>query len=240
MNKKNNKGCGSAILGTLAVILAVAAFALLSSQISRIWITARFGDTPAVALLTFSITAVAISFFFFEAVFIAWQIKLSVTAAGDTESAQKMSMIVKIILIACVCLSLLLAVFSANTYIECGEESISKVCFVKTKEYRWSDRNDVLRYTFSCDESGGLTFNITMKDGEVISLLGSANTLSNAFREKYDTGNANLLSYAAMLADSFDSSDYIIEKKINGQEHMEKFYKDNRPEVWVYMEQIIN
>jgi hypothetical protein len=48
-----------------------------------------------------------------------------------------------------------------------------------------------------------------------------------------------VLDYAAHLSDEVDSSDFIIEKKINGTEYMEKFYKESFPEAWREIEKII-
>ncbi len=238
-HKNKNKGCVSGILGTLLVFAGVAAFAVLNSLLGRLFTSLRYGDEAVCTIFTFSMTAIGIAFFLYEIIFIMWQIKLTVTASGDQENAQRMSKAFKIVLPVCIALSLLVAVFSANTYTELKEDSISKVCFVKTEEYRWDEtRNDVSRYVFSCDENASLTFNIIMKDGEVISLVGGVNSLTDSFKEKYDTSNANLLAYAADLTEKFGSSGYLIDKKLEGAEHMEK-YKDNNPSAWIYIEKII-
>ncbi len=238
-NKKNNKGCMSGVLGTLIVLAGVAGFAVLTTQLGRLFLSLRYGEEAVCAIFTFSMAAIGIAFLLYEIAFIMWQVKLSATASGDQENAARMAKAFKIILPVCIALSLLVSVFSANTYTMLREDSISQVCFAETEKYSWQDRNDVLRYTFSCDKTGGLTFNVTMKDGEVIELFGGVNSLTDSFREDYDTSNANLLAYAAHLTDEFKSSGYLIDKKVNGAEHMERLYKEARPEVWVYMEKII-
>lgn len=240
MNKNNNKGCFSGILGTLLVILGVVVYAVFASFVSKLFIASRFGEDAACALLTLSLTGMGVAFVLYEVIFIMWQIKLSKITAQRDGDGRKFNTIFRIVTVVCICLSLLFSVISANTFVECREDSISKVCFVTTKEYRWDDRCDVLRYTFSCDANGGLTYNITMKDGEVVALLGTVSSVSNSFKEKYETDTMNFLKYAAELSEQFDRSDFIIEKKIIGAEYMKKFYKIEGSELWACIERIIS
>lgn len=169
-----------------------------------------------------------------------WQVKLSKESSRSGDEGGKTARLFRIVLVAAICLSLLFALISANTYTKLGENSISKVCFVTQKEYKWNERNDVLRYTFACDASGGLTYSITMKDGNVIDIFGTQTSLSDSFKEKYETDRVNLLKYAADLSEQFDNCDFIIEKKVIGTEYMEKFYKAEGSEIWVQIERIIN
>ena len=97
-----------------------------------------------------------------------------------------------------------------------------------------------MRYSLSCDANGGLTFNITMKDGKVISLLGNVTSLSDSFRSKFDTDKVNLLAYAAYLSEEFDSSEFLIEKNVLGVEYMEQHYKNADSEIWKCLEKIID
>ncbi len=234
--KSSGKGCGASILGTLFVVLGVIVFAILSSLLARVFVGARFADEVGCALLTFSLTAVFIAFVLYEAIFIVWQLKISAASANNKETETKMKKLLKIVAIAAISLSLLVAVFSANTYTECRESSISKVCFVPVKEYRWDEeRNDVRNYRLSCASGGALTFNITMKDGEVIELFGPVTSVSGKFSEKYETSRLNLVGYAYSLSEQFDTSGYYIEKKISGYEYMESFYKEAYPEIWEYL-----
>ena len=232
MNTKNNRGCLSAILGTLIVLLAVGAYAVLSSLISNALISTRFGSDASCALLSLSFTAISVSFVLYEAIFIVWEIKGS--KSGDAD-AVKLKKIFRIVCVACICLSLLLAVFSANTFTRLDEDSVSKVCFVEYKTYTWEDRNDVLSYSLSCDSEGRLSYLVTMKDGEAVELFASVNSCSDEFIERYE----NLYGYAAYITQEFKNSEFIIEGKISGKEYMEKFYKDDKPEIWKHLEIII-
>ena len=239
MNKKNNKGCFSGVVGTIFVLLGVGAYAIISSLFNRAFVGEAFGDTVACGLMTKWLTGVGIAFILYEAIFILWEFDLLKKTKNnfDEKKSKKILLTVALILI---CASLLVGVVFANTYIECREDSISKVCFAPTKEYRWDTRCDVLRYSLSCDQSGSLTFNITMKDGEVVELLGNVTSVSESFNEKYNTNTVNLLSYAAYLSNAFDESGFIIEKNISGKEYMEKFYNNSdRAEIWECLESII-
>ena len=131
MNTKNNRGCLSAILGTLIVIFAVGAYAVLSSLISNAVISTRFERDAACALLSLSFTAISVSFVLYEVIFIVWEIKTS--KSGDADAA-RLKKIFRIVCVACICLSLMLAVFSANTFTRLDGDSVSKVCFVEYKK----------------------------------------------------------------------------------------------------------
>ena len=240
MNKKNNKGCISGALGTLIVVLGVGAYAIISSLFNRAFVGEAFGNDIACGLMTKWLTGVGIAFILYEAIFILWEFDLLKKTKSNFDEKKGKKILLAVALV-CICASLLVGVFFANTYVECREDSISKVCFAPTKEYRWDTRCDVLRYTFSCDSNGSLTFNITMKDGEVIELLGNVSSASESFNEKYSTSKVNLLSYAAYLSDTFDSSEFIIEKNVSGKEYMENFYNNSeRAEIWACIERIIN
>ena len=239
MNKKNNKGCFSGVIGTIFVVLGVGAYAVISSLFNRAFVGEAFGNEIACGLMTKWLTGVGIAFILYEAIFILWEFDLLKKAKCNFDEKKGKRILLAIALI-CICASLLIGVVFANTYIECREDSISKVCFAPTKEYRWDTRCDVLRYSLSCDQNGSLTFNITMKDGEVVELLGNVTSVSESFNNKYGTDKVNLLSYAAYLSEEFEASEFIIEKSISGKEFMEKFYNNSeRAEIWKCLELII-
>ena len=239
LKKKNNPGCFSAILGTIIVLVCVVIYAVLSSLIDGAFAKMHFGEDAACFLFPLRLTGIIVAFILFEAVFIVWQLKSAKVASKEGDEGGKMAKLLRIVLVFCICLSILFSVFCANTYTDCRENSITKVCFTPTKEYRWDIRCDVLRYNFSCDESGGLTFNIIMKDGEVIELFGAPQSISDAFRAKFRTSDVDLLAYAAHLAQSFADSDFLIDGKVTGVEHMEKAYKESHPLVWAEIQKII-
>lgn len=231
-SKNNNLGCLGAALGTLVVIICVVIYAVLSSLICNVTVSAKLGDEIACALLPFSMTIIVISFVLFEAIFISYE--LAKIRKNNSDGA-KMKKLFRIVTPICIALSLLLAIFHANTYTKLNENSVSKVCFTEYKSYSWDERNDVMRYTLACDASGNLTYTLTMKDGKKIELFGSVNSCSDAFIEKHE----NLYGYAAYLCKTFKNSDYIIESRIMGEEYMEKLYKNSHPDIWKYLEQII-
>ncbi len=245
-SKPKRNGFLSAILGTVYVVLGVVGYVIFSSLLNRLFIGARFGDETACAIMTLSITGIVVAFILYEAIFITWQIKLTKEASKEGDVGGGMKKLLRIVYIACISLSLLFAVISSNTFTELREDSISKVCFVTTKQYRWDEeRNDVLRYSFSCDESGNLTFNVTMKDGEVVEVLGGVTSISDSFREKYSADKVSLLKYAADLSEQLDNNEfnYIIDKKINSTtiENARKNYKgvEEKALIWEQIERII-
>lgn len=240
MNKNKNKGCISGVLGTALVILGIVVYAVISSLLNRLFVGAAHGNAVACALMTKWLVGVGIAFILYEAIFILWQFDVLKKSKPVQDNTGHNKKTFRIIVAACICASLVFGIVFANTYIDCREESISKVCFVTTKEYKWTDRNDVRRYSLSCDESGGLSFKITMKDGEIVELFGHVTSVTESFENKFHTTNVNLLSYAAYLSNQFDTSEFVIEKQVSGVEYMERYYKEQNPDVWNLLEGIIN
>ena len=246
MNKQKKNGFLWGMLGTLFVVLGVVAYVIFSSLLTRLFIGVRFGDDCAGAIMTLTTTGIIVSFVLYEAIFITWQIKIAKETAKNNDGFS-MDKLLRIVAITCVSLSVVFATVSANTFTELRENSISKVCFVKTEEYRWSDgHHDVKRYTFICDESGGISFNVTMNDGEVVEILSGVTSLSDSFKEKYNTSSLHLLSYCALLAEDFSEADgdYHIECRISDTtvKNAKSFYESNEDQalIWAQIERIIN
>lgn len=253
-NKSSSLGCGAGLLGTFFVLLAVAVHTILSSLIAKAFVSSRFGNDVACAVLTLTITNIIVAFALYEIVFIVWQVrtaqrinekKSTIMRPTVTEQEKKqMDKVFVIVLIVCIALSLVFSVVNANTFTCLKEDSISTVVFTTTKEYRWDeDGCDVLRYSFACDETGGLTFKITMKDGKVFDVLGGVTSLSSGFAEKYSTDKVNLLAYVADLSEQFDSSEYIIERSVTPAtiENAEKTYStaEGSELIWEQIQRII-
>lgn len=228
MNKNNNKGCVSGILGTLAVILGVVLYALLSSFLCGVFVGARFPDKPVCALLTFLIPSIGIAFVILEVIFVAWQIKLS-KKGGDGE--QKFKRIFKIVTLSCISALLLLWVVSANTYTKLDDSTISRVCFIDYKSYDIDE--DISRCTLSCSAEGELSYTVTMKDGEKIEFFNSVNAFAGGFQEKYE----NLFGYASYISEKLSYDGF--PTRIVGEKYMEKYYKEDHAEVWKYLEAMI-
>ena len=217
-SKKNNRGCFSGILGTLLVIVGVVAYAFMSSALNRAILGSKFGDGVAAAILPLSVVGLTVAFILYEIIFIMWQIKLG--KPNDAKTAK----IFRLVAVGCICLSLLFAVVSSNTYTEMREDSIKKVCFVDTAEYRWDgERCDVSGYVLSCNSDGLVTYTVVMKDGERIELFGQVNSCSAAFIDKY----GDMYAYAAYLTESFEKSPFIIEGSAEGEEYLDAFYESN-------------
>jgi len=228
---KKGGGCLSWLLGTLAVILGVAVYAVLSSLLNRWLIGARFGSEPACALLPLTMTGLTVAFVLYEAIFIVRLIRF-----GNEKDDAKAKRIARIVTVACICLSFVFAIFSANTFTELRGDHISKVCFTEIKRYEWTSRCDVQRYALSCDDNGVLAFTVTMKDGEKIELWSQVNSCTLAFNEDFD----GVYGYGAYLAEQFHKSEFIIESSVTGIDNMERIYKDSNPEIWAILERIIN
>ena len=235
-NKQKSKGLGclSGIVGTLVVIVAVVVFAVVSSLINKLFIGIRLGESADCALLPLTITGLGVAFVVYEIIFILWHVKMGRKGSDDEKRTAR---VFKIALIAGISVTLLFACIGANTYTRLSDDSISKACIVEYKSYEWRDKNNVMRYTLSCSAEGQLSYVVTMKDGERIELLGQVNSCTDEFINKYE----NLYGYAAYLSGEFESNtNAIIESKIIGAEYMEKFYKDTNPEIWKYLNEIIN
>ena len=240
MNKKNNTGCLSGVIGTLLVIIGVVIYAVLSSLIDGAFANMRLGDGSAMILFPMRMTGIIVSFVLFEAIFIVWQLKASRESSREGDKGGRMKKIFRLVAVGCICASLLVAVVFANFYVHCREDSIAKITPFSVKEYRWDSRCDVAKYVFTCDEDGGLSFNVVMYDnGEVIELFASPATVSDSFIEKYKVADVKYLAYAASLAESFAESGYTIEGKVSGIENMERVYKESNPAVWAEIERII-
>lgn len=244
MKKNRINGFLSGMLGTFFVLLGVLGYAIISILLNRLFIGMRFEGEVAGALMTMYLTGIVVAFVLYEAIFITWLIKSSREQARSGEGDGNMKKLLRIVAAVCVSLSVLLAVVSANTFTELREDSISKVCFVTTKAYTWNEsRNDVRSYSFVCDENGGITFSVTMKDGETVELLGGVNSISDGFREKYDADKVGLFKYAADLAEQFESSGYIIDSRITEAsiENAKRTYSKSEDTalLWEQIERII-
>lgn len=226
--KKKNPGCMSGILGTVFVLLGVVAYTIISLLLNRIF-TANTGESSC-TIIPLYFTGITVAFVLYEIIFIAWQIKLT-NLVQEKSDPTRFNKILKIVAISCICLSLIFAIVVANTYTVCTNDSIKKVCFVTTREYKW---NNVSRFILSCDESGSLEYTIKMKDGEVIELFNNVNTCSQEFLDEHKS----LSGYAAFLTEQFRNSGFIIDEQIVGKEYFQKV-RDSNPDVWENLNKII-
>ncbi len=227
-NKSNNKGCFSAILGTLAIIAAVAVYAVLSSLLNNLVITLRLGDKNECALLSLSLIGVFIAFVLFDIIFIVWQWRL---AKKGSEGYAKTDRLFKIVLAVCLSAVVIFPFISANTYTSLSEDRISKVFFAEYKSYDID--TDISRCTLACTSDGALSYTLTMSDGERIELFGSVSSCGDGFVERYE----NLYGYASEITEGLRERG--ITPRIIGEQYMQDGYRDSHPEVWKYLEQMI-
>ncbi len=228
LNKKNNQGCFSAVLGTLCIIIGVIIYAVVSSLVSNLFISLRFGNASECALLSLSFTGIIVAFIAFDIIFIVWQLKLM--KRGE-EGEAKFNKIFKLTLIICLCVVILFPIISANTFTKLDEASISKVFFIEYRTYDIS--TDITHATLACNADGNLTYTVTMRDWERVELFGSVNSCGDAFIDEYE----NLYGYAAYLTKRLSENGQTI--RIIGKEYMETHYKDAHPEIWKYIEVMI-
>ena len=137
MKKNNNSGCLSGILGTLAVLLGVGLYAVISSLIDGAFAGMRMGDGIAMQLFPLRMTGIVVSFILFEAIFILWQIKASHEASREGDKGGRMKKIFRIAAVGCICAALVFSVVAANFYTDCREDSIRKISLFTSREYRW-------------------------------------------------------------------------------------------------------
>ncbi len=227
LNKNNNKGCLSGLLGTLAVIAGVILFSIFSSLINKLFISARFGDNAECALLPLSLIIIGIAFVLFEIIFVIWQIWLG---SRGSEKEAKLKRIFFITAAVCLSLTLLLPILNACTYTKLSEDKISKVLFAEYKVYELD--TDLSRCTLACDETGKLTFTLTMTDGEKTELFGSVNSCGTGFIKEYE----NLYGYAAHLCEILSEKGGSV--RVIGDEYMTT-YEENYTDIWKYLEKMI-
>ena len=247
MKKTKKNGFLFGMLGTFLVLLGVVGYILVSVLFNRLFIGLRFGDGVAGAIMTFFLTGVIIAFVLYEAIFITWQIKMAREGSREGDVGGNMKKILRIVTVAAISLSILCAAVSANIFTELREDSISTVAIFPTKEYSIKAEDcDVRAYSFTCDESGSMTFKLTMNDGNVIEILGGVTSISDGFREKYDANQVSLLKYAADITERLnDTSDgYIIKKRITSStiENAKNVYSSDESMalLWKQIERIIN
>ncbi len=228
-NKKDNKGCLSGILGTLLVIIGVILYALLSSHLNKLLFSTRFGDSAECALLPMFIISIIAVFILLEIIFLSWQLKLW---QKGSDSEVRFNKIFKIILISSLSLILVFSTISFSTYTKLDDDGISSVFFAEYERY--DIESDVARCTLACSDNGQLTYTLTMNDGKKIELFGTVNSCGKGFIDKYES----MYGYAAHVTEKYVASSGLPPRVI-GAENMENTYKDAHPDIWKYLEMII-
>ncbi len=212
----------------MCIIIGVVIYAVVSSLVNNLFISLRFGDASACALLSLSFAGIIVAFIAFDVIFIVWQLKLF--RRGE-ESEAKFNKIFKVTLAVCLSMVLLFPIISANTFTMLDDSSFSKVFFTEYRKYDIS--TDITHATLACDANGNLTYTVTMRDRETIELFGSVNSCGSGFIEDYE----NLYGYAAYLTTRLSENGQAI--RVMGKEYMESNYKDSHPEIWKYLEEMI-
>ena len=102
MNKKNNKGCFSGVIGTIFVVLGVGAYAVISSLFNRAFVGEAFGNEIACGLMTKWLTGVGIAFILYEAIFILWEFDLLKKTKSNFDEKKGKRILLAVALI-CIC-----------------------------------------------------------------------------------------------------------------------------------------
>lgn len=237
------KGFLSAFVGTLAVLAGAFAAMLLTAFLAGVIINSSIKDSPTFISLSIPSAAVFLVYFFlFEVLFFKWQFRLSLEEKSSkpslmrlkTEpviSPEKFKKISRVLTVIVLCLCLLFPFIYANTYTQFDGERITKKALIAKTEYTTESVNG---YSLICNDEG-LKFTISMKDGESFEIFNADSLISPKFNEKYES----MFGYAAYLSDIYDCRESIVRKKVSGREKMESTYKESYPDVWKYLESII-
>lgn len=237
------KGFLSALIGTLAVLAGAFAAMLITAYIAGVIINSSIKDSATFISLSIPTAAVFLAYFvLFEVLFFKWQFRLSLEAKNSKPSLmasqndaiispEKFKKISRVLTIVVICLCLLFPFIYTNTYTQFDGEVITKRALVTKTEYTTDSVNG---YSLICNDEG-MKFTISMKDGESFEIFNADSLISPKFNEKYES----MFGYAAYLSDVYDSREKIVRKKVSGKDKMESTYKESYPEVWKYLEEII-
>ncbi len=239
--KKNGFLIG--IIGFLIALAATAVFYILTLFITGIVVQSIFGNTAALATYPFAVSGLPFAIFvLFDVIFFTTQAKRII--GEDIEKLgvkkDKLLLIARIIAIICVLALLCCIVLNIGWRNEFHDDSIKKVFFVTQKEYK---PENVLKYSLVINEYGNAEFTVTMKDGESFELFNNINTCSDAFADKYGTGQdikekkTNFMyGYAAHLSELYDNSGNDIAKHIEWDESITYDPADpNYESMWKYL-----
>ena len=238
------KGFLSAFVGTLAVLAGSFAAMLLTAFLAGVIINSSIKDSATFISLSIPTAAVFLAYFvLFEVLFFKWQFRLSLeeksskpslmtSQAEAPISPEKFKKISRVLTVIVLCLCLLFPFIYANTYTQFDGETITKKALIGKTEYTTENVNG---YSLICNDEG-LKFTISMRDGESFEIFNADTLISPKFNEKYES----MFGYAAYLSDIYDSRESIVRKKVSGREKMESTYKESYPDVWKYLESIIN
>lgn len=244
MKKKSNKSGLGVVIGTLAVIAGAFAAMFLCALISGLVLNASIKDEESFIILTIPSAAVFIVYFIlFEVIFFKWQFYVSLkqkkmnamTSISNEEeiiSPEKFKKVSNIITIVVICLCLIFPLIYMRTYTKFADTTITEQALFSKEEYTIDDVNG---YSLLCN-SDGMKYTISMKNGKSYEIFNADSLISEKFNQKHES----MFGYAAYLSKTYDAQERIIRKRVSGTDRMREAYEKDHPDVWKYLEIIIN
>lgn len=251
MNQKKQsaggRGCLFLVIGTVLILALMALYVFAVGRVTARVIEARSGDTPAYAVMSAQFPCIIAAFILLECVLILQYLpsqedydrQRPVGVARGTGhgllGTRRFANILSGVLVA---LTVVCGAVSVNTYRMVSEDGISTCFFRQISAYTW---DDVTQCRVDCDSDEGLSVTFVMEDGKEFEIL--QNTISDnaAFAAKYAPDAADsrvaVLAFAAELCGRLDERD--IPRRVSHGERAIRFYRDDYPEQWVYVRELI-
>ncbi len=240
--KSQKRGCLFLILGSLLALLATGGFILVVSLLTGRVIEARHGGEVAYALMTATKGCYVAAMLCFYGILAVWYIsptagelrqrRSRVTAAGGrAEDVQSLSRRTLLLITAgLLCGVILAGAVCVNTYSIVDREGIRTYCFAETGRYEWKQAK---AYRIDCEDDGGLAMTFTMRDGKQYEILQGVNSATAAFREEF----SSVTHFATAVDDIMIGLQ--VPRNVRHYERAVKFYKNDYPELWPYVSQLI-
>lgn len=239
--KKKNRGCLFLIVGTLGIMLGVAAYILLVGRLTSALTEARFGGTAAYAIMTAQIPCIIAAFLCMDAILILQYLPSAEDMPQETRSgpvgrkkshsfslgSRRLTNLVSLILLGGV---LICGAVSVNCYRVVDEHGITTHIFVDTATYAWED---VTSYRIDCDSDKGLSVTYTMTDGKKIEVVQGTISDTSDFSSTYGSP----VAFAVHIHERMQTAS--IPRNVSHMERALKFYRDAYPDMWPHVKVLI-
>ncbi len=242
--KNNGKGCLFLIIGSLAGVLALGLFIILTGQLTSVLVNSTMAGSVGYVMLTATEPCIMVASLLLFAVLVIHYLpdpedseKNKNAPSFDAPApkrkkflgAKLSTWLATLGLLLCVVLT---ALASATTYRSVSTEGIgSTFCyFFETESYEWKQ---VSSYKVDCDEDKGLSVTLTMRDGKKFEILQSSVSAPRSFHEQYECKEAFVLDLVTMLEE-----EYQITRNVSHIERTKAFYQGDE-KLWPYVKQII-
>lgn len=242
-HKKNNgKGCLFLIIGSLAGVLALGVFIILTGQLTSALVNSTMAGSVGYVMLTATEPCIMVASLLLFAVLVIHYLpdpedmdknappsSLSTPKPKKFLGAKLSTWVATLGLLLCVVLT---AFASATTYRSVTTDGIGATfCyFFETESYEWKQ---VSSYKVDCDEDKGLSVTLTMRDGKKFEILQSSVSAPRSFHEQYECKEAFVLDLVTMLEE-----EYQITRNVSHIERTKAFYQGDE-KLWPYVKQII-